>query len=313
MNLASRHLSPVTAVRTLCAVASLALFCASSISLMANSEIRSTEYYPSAHHQKPKSESAKPSHSHHSRLAKTGGIKVPSLAQQAIAQSRKDARPLRLFGHKKSLPGSLTRKKADIQKVIANRQHTAAPAQSVADQKAPQNGIVISVPDQKLVVLRNGVKVAVYPVSTSRYGVGDRVNSYATPLGAMRIVKKIGADMPIGEVFKDRRPTGEILKPNTPGRDPIVTRILWLSGMQECNRNAFSRGIYIHGTPQEKNIGRPASYGCIRMRSKDVVKLFSYVAVGMPVEIVNKPMREVLSGDNLFEHLFGGLFETASR
>src|SRR5215213_6748105 len=90
----------------------------------------------------------------------------------------------------------------------------------------------ISVPDQKMVVFENGVEVAQYDVSTSKFGLGDRPGSYATPLGTMQVAQKIGGGQPSGMKFKSRRPTGEIVRPNTPGRDPIVSRILWLRGLQ---------------------------------------------------------------------------------
>jgi hypothetical protein len=86
--------------------------------------------------------------------------------------------------------------------------------------------------------------------------------------------------------FKSRRATGEIVPVDAPGRDPIVTRILWLKGLEEQNRRAYGRTIYIHGTPEERNIGRPMSYGCIRMRSRDVIDLFNTVGVGAEIEIV---------------------------
>jgi hypothetical protein len=85
--------------------------------------------------------------------------------------------------------------------------------------------------------------------------------------------------------FHGRRPTGEIVKPNSPGRDPIVSRILWLRGLQFQNARAFSRAIYIHGTAEEWKIGTPASYGCIRMRSQDVIHLFDIVGVGAEVDV----------------------------
>ncbi len=159
----------------------------------------------------------------------------------------------------------------------------------------PMPVILVSVPEQKLVLLQNGRRVAAYPISTSRYGLGDRFNSYATPAGRMEVAQKIGEGAPLGAVFKSRRRTGEVLTPNAPGRDPIVTRILWLRGLDPQNRNAFARKIYIHGTPQEKLIGRPASYGCIRMRSRDVAELFSRVGVGARVEIANTPVRKAIS------------------
>ena len=133
--------------------------------------------------------------------------------------------------------------------------------------------IVVSVPDQTLALIDNGAVIARFPVSTSRFGLGDNPGSYATPLGSMEIASKIGANAPLGAVFKSRRPTGEILPPNARGRDPIVTRILWLRGLEKGNARAFGRDIYIHGTPVEQLIGRPASYGCIRMRSRDVARL----------------------------------------
>lgn len=126
----------------------------------------------------------------------------------------------------------------------------------------------ISVPDQKMLVFENGTEIARYDVSTSKFGLGDRPGSYATPLGKMQVAQKIGGGQPIGMKFKSRRPTGEIVPVNAPGRDPIVTRILWLRGLEARNRRAYGRGIYIHGTAEEWRIGTPASYGCIRMRSQ---------------------------------------------
>ena len=155
---------------------------------------------------------------------------------------------------------------------------------------------MISVPDQKLVLMQNGARVAEYPVSTSRYGVGDRFGSYATPVGWMEVATKIGGDAPLGTVFKGRQPTGEVIRPNAPGRDPIVSRILWLRGLQSTSRNAYSRAIYIHGTPVERLIGRPVSYGCVRMRSRDVAELYSRVDVGTRVQITPSPLRQALSG-----------------
>ncbi len=147
--------------------------------------------------------------------------------------------------------------------------------------------IVVSVPDQTLAVIDGGVVVEKFQVSTSRFGLGDSPNSYATPLGSLEIASKIGANAPLGTVFKSRRPTGEILKPNAAGRDPIVTRILWLRGLERGNARAHNRGIYIHGTPVEQLIGRPASFGCIRMRSRDIARLFSEVRVGTRIDVAN--------------------------
>ena len=150
----------------------------------------------------------------------------------------------------------------------------------------PNHELRVSVADQKMAVYKNGQPVRVYGVSTSKFGVGDSPSSNRTPLGKMRIARKIGKGLPPGMVFKSRQPTGEVIRPNTPGRDPIVSRILWLAGTEKKTRNAYGRYIYIHGTPEEQLIGRPASYGCIRMRSMDVIDLYNQVPEGMPVQIV---------------------------
>ena len=148
--------------------------------------------------------------------------------------------------------------------------------------------MVVSVPDQKLALYRKGQLMKVYDVSTSKFCLSTRNGSYGTPLGEHEIAKKIGGGQPQGMKFSSRRPTGEIVQPNAPGRDPIVTRILWLDGRESHNRNSYSRCIYIHGTAEEWRIGTPASYGCIRMRSRDVSNLYGIVGVGAKVDIVNE-------------------------
>lgn len=135
-------------------------------------------------------------------------------------------------------------------------------------------------------VVENGMRLAIYPVSTSKFGVGDNWGRMTTPLGFLQVVQKIGDNAPIGAVFHNRHMTGEVLPPNAPGRDPITTRIMWLRGLQPENAHAYSRCIYIHGTAEERNIGRPASYGCIRMKASDVAALYSQVPLGAVVEIV---------------------------
>ena len=162
--------------------------------------------------------------------------------------------------------------------------------------------IVVSVPDQTLALINDGVVIARYRVSTSKFGLGDRSGTYATPLGAMAVASKIGANAPLGAVFKNRRMTGEILAPNAPGRDPIVTRILWLRGLEKTNAHAYGRNIYIHGTPEERFIGRPASYGCIRMRSRDVAQLFNAVPLGTRIEVANSALGSVVARAKLESH-----------
>ena len=146
--------------------------------------------------------------------------------------------------------------------------------------------IIISVRDQKLMLVQNGGKVVTYPVSTSMFGLGDSWGRMTTPLGYFAVEQKIGDNAPVGAVFHNRRLTGEVLQPNAPGRDPVITRIIWLRGLEAQNAHAYQRCIYIHGTPQEKTIGRPASYGCIRMKSSDVAELYNRVPVGAVVQIV---------------------------
>jgi lipoprotein-anchoring transpeptidase ErfK/SrfK len=146
--------------------------------------------------------------------------------------------------------------------------------------------VIVSIRDQKLMLVNNGERVAVYPVSTSKYGVGDLRGKMTTPLGYLRITKKIGDNAPVGAVFHHRQWTGEILQPNTPGRDPVTTRIIWLSGLEVQNAHAFDRCIYIHGTPEEKTLGRPASYGCIRMKASDIAAVYNQIPIGAVVQII---------------------------
>ncbi len=159
-----------------------------------------------------------------------------------------------------------------------------------------QHKIVISTRDQKLALLDCGTLLATYPVSTSKFGLGDRPGSRFTPLGQLQIAEKIGDNAPPGTVFKDRRRTGEVVLANSPGRDPIVTRILWLRGLEAQNAHAFGRDIYIHGTPEEWRIGSAASYGCIRMRSSDIIQLYNIVGIGAAVTIVNTPLVSAVPG-----------------
>jgi lipoprotein-anchoring transpeptidase ErfK/SrfK len=181
--------------------------------------------------------------------------------------------------------------------VVARFVFVAAFAILLASCAAPrdtEHHIVVSVHDQKLALLEKGNLIATYPISTSKFGLSDRPGSYGTPLGELEIANKIGDGAPAGTVFKDRRRTGEVVAVNAPGRDPIVTRIIWLRGRETGNANAFGRDIYIHGTPEERNIGRPASYGCIRMRSVDIINLYSVVGPGAEVSIINSPLTAVI-------------------
>lgn len=153
-----------------------------------------------------------------------------------------------------------------------------------------RNQVIVSVRDQRLTVVKSDQTRETFAISTSKFGLGDRPRSFATPLGKMEIAGKIGAGAQPGTVFKGRLRTGEIVEVNSPGRDPIVTRILRLRGLEAQNSRAASRGIYIHGTPEEARIGEPVSYGCIRMKSDDVIRLYNLVAVGSKVTILDEPL-----------------------
>jgi hypothetical protein len=149
--------------------------------------------------------------------------------------------------------------------------------------------IRISIPEQRLMVLEGGEPVASYPVSTARNGPGERCGSGCTPRGWHRIRIKIGAGLPLNTVFVGRRPTGELydaaLAARYPERDWILTRILWLTGLEAGfnrggDRDTLRRYIYIHGCPDPASLGIPLSHGCIRMRNEDLLELFEPVAAG---------------------------------
>ena len=154
--------------------------------------------------------------------------------------------------------------------------------------------IVIDVASQILDFYNQGVIVRRYPVSSAKNGTGQEFGSFRTPLGKHIIRAKIGEGQPANTVFVRRRPTGEIYTPDLgasfPGRDWILTRILWLSGCEPgFNRlgkvDTMRRYIYIHGSPDSVEMGKPGSIGCIRMRNSDLLELFDLVAAGTEVHI----------------------------
>lgn len=149
-----------------------------------------------------------------------------------------------------------------------------------------RDGVVVTLRDQKLTLFRRGKKVKDYPISSSKFGIGQKNNSNKTPVGVHVITNKIGAGYPSGAVFKNCKPTGQIVRPNARGRDLVLTRIIQIIGLEHFNDSSYDRRIYIHGTNDERHIGRPASYGCIRMKSRDVLDLYKRVYRGMPVDIV---------------------------
>jgi L,D-transpeptidase YbiS len=154
--------------------------------------------------------------------------------------------------------------------------------------------IEISIPGQMLALTDRGRVLNSYPVSTATKGAGEQNGSLCTPRGRHIVRAKIGAGQPLNAVFVRRRPTGEVWTPalheRYPGRDWILTRILWLSGC-EPGRNRLGevdtmrRYIYIHGSPDTAEMGRPGSIGCVRMRNRDIVELFELIEPYSAVEI----------------------------
>ena len=144
--------------------------------------------------------------------------------------------------------------------------------------------IHVSIRDQQLTVSDNGQPIRTYPISTSQFGIGTKEGSFKTPTGRFCVAKKIGGDMPSNTIFVSRVPLDPSeARPST--EDLVMSRILWLDGLDEHNANTRNRFIYIHGTKHEDKIGRAASHGCVRMRNADVIELFEMVNEGTPVVI----------------------------
>ena len=148
--------------------------------------------------------------------------------------------------------------------------------------------IIINIALQQLTLQSNERVVRQYSISSAKKGVGEQQGSEQTPRGHHIVRAKIGANLPINTVFKARRPTGEIysaeLAEQSPNRDWILTRILWLSGCEVGknrggNCDTMRRYIYIHGTPDSEPMGIPASHGCIRMRNTDLAELFTLTSL----------------------------------
>ncbi len=136
--------------------------------------------------------------------------------------------------------------------------------------------IHISIREQLLTLKEGEMPIRTYPVSTSRFGIGTEEGSMKTPIGRFRVAEKIGDGLPGDTVFQSRLPL-KADDPLPPTEDLVMSRILWLDGLDEHNANTRDRFIYIHGTKHEDKIGNPASHGCVRMRNADVIELFGLV------------------------------------
>jgi len=153
--------------------------------------------------------------------------------------------------------------------------------------------ILISIADQKLILLQDKIKIAEYPISTSKFGIGNKSGSKMTPLGYHIIKEKVGDNSPLNSVFRDGSFTEEIAVINTERpyeENLITTRVIKLVGLEKgVNKgddvDSYNRGIWIHGTVAECSIGSPASHGCIRMKNEDIIQLYNSVDIGVPVDI----------------------------
>lgn len=156
------------------------------------------------------------------------------------------------------------------------------PLLSIETDKPVATRLEVSVDQQEVRVHLADGSVRVYPVSTSRYGLGTEEGSLRTPLGRFRIAQKIGAGAPLWSIFRGRIATGEVAEPGGE-EDLVLTRIFWLDGLEPENANTKERYIYFHGTNQEHLIGHPASHGCIRLRNEDMAHLFELAHEGLEV------------------------------
>ncbi len=153
----------------------------------------------------------------------------------------------------------------------------------------------VSVKYQRLYLIENDSTIRKYPISTAKKGIGSKQNSFKTPPGLHTVKRKIGDNVPLGGIFESRIYNGKKAKilygeENAP-RDYVTTRIMWLQGEEPGinrgrNIDSYNRYIYIHGTPEEGYIGKPASHGCIRMKNEDVIELYEMVEEGTPILIL---------------------------
>ena len=161
--------------------------------------------------------------------------------------------------------------------------------------------ILICIKEQRLMLIQDNYKIAEYPISTSKFGIGNKMGSNMTPLGYHLIKEKIGDNVPKDSIYKDGKFTKEtatINNKNFVNKDLITTRIIKLEGLEEgINQgndiDSYKRGIWIHGTPEECHIGNPASHGCIRMKNNDIIQLFDSIEVGTPINIEVKIINKI--------------------
>lgn len=159
--------------------------------------------------------------------------------------------------------------------------------------------IIVSIEQQKMVVLEKGKVKKTYPISTSKYGIGNTVGSKKTPLGKHQIVEKIGEDLPQGAVLKHRTYQGWVVDQNKPTPASLITsRILRLKGEEKKNSNTYRRCVYIHGTSMATEIGKPSSIGCVRMLDKHIIELYKKIKEGSRVQIIKEKFCKIRLKEN---------------
>ena len=167
--------------------------------------------------------------------------------------------------------------------------------------------LVISIPDQRMALLDGVDVLQEYRISTALKGTSEALNSDGTPRGLHVIAEKIGAGQPIGMIFKGREPIGEISPLDPEGIPPVVTRLFRLRGLEASNQTSYERLIYLHGSPHEKLLGQPASGGCIRMKSEDVIALFDAIEVGTSLSINEESLPKAVATTLEHERQFAQL------
>jgi L,D-transpeptidase YbiS len=146
--------------------------------------------------------------------------------------------------------------------------------------------LIVDVGHQKASLWEGHTLKGVFTISTAKRGLGSTPNSGCTPTGTLRVAEKFGEGMPLGTIFKDRVAVGQWDGRDIEGRDMILSRILWLEGMEPTNQTTHDRYIYLHGTSHESKLGTPNSEGCIVFANKDIVKVFDALEVGDTVKVL---------------------------
>lgn len=182
-------------------------------------------------------------------------------------------------------------KKSDAPIPLTGQQRRTLESAGWRDRVGDGTGAWVSITDQMFRIINNGAVVWQAPCSTAANGPGSKRDSYKTPLGWHSVGEKIGGGKPWGQVFREKRPTREVWRPGDPvEEDLVLTRLLALTG-EEPGKNkggdvdSYARYIYIHGTNDEEQIGKPMSHGCVRLTNDDVIAAYKRIPVGTPVLI----------------------------